>query len=303
MAIRTFFDWTGGAERASEVAAKHGGSSATKAVTGYDGKERVVAGVEFAAGRVIATSSRGVRIMSDVYGDDHYAVFWDPAAGKPVEFVYATSSDVSNHYGSAEVDATPEVMEFVAAYEEGKRRGAVFARCETEAWWRAKEEADAAARAAKEAADAARKAEIVADESTPRVGDVVEVTRGNKSTPKGTTGRVFWTGWSNRGGASWRIGFKDGPGETHWIAATGVKVVEKGNAPRAIVAPPATFAAPTVSKGNYVVITAGEGEGMTGWVIWVGSDRSTGAPRVGVKDYGGTVVWTAAANVARREAA
>lgn len=135
------------------------------------------------------------------------------------------------------------------------------------------------------------------------MGDVVEVTRGNKSTPKGTTGRVFWTGWSNRGGASWRVGFKDGPGETHWIAATGVKVVEKGSAPRVIKASPEVFEAPKVGKGDYVVVTAGKDEGVKGWIIWVGSDRNSGAPRVGVRDYEGSVFWMDAANVARREAA
>lgn len=283
MAIRTFYGWSEGPARAAEVAAKYGGAVISK-VCGYGEHAREVVGVEFAAGSVISTSSRDVRIMSDVYGDDHYAVFWDAAAGRPIEFVYATSSDVSNHYGSAEVDATEEVTAFACAYGEGKARGAIWKAAERRAAEREVEEADRAEAAAKAADAAVKKAAIAADESTVRVGDVVEVTRGNKSTSKGTTGRVFWTGWSKRGGASWRIGFHDGPGNTHWIAASAVKVVEKGPAKRVVEVAAAGFTA-KVSNGSYVVITAGKDEGVVGWVFWVGTDRYTGAPRFGVRSW------------------
>lgn len=70
-----------------------------------------------AHGTVLKTGVREVRIMSDVWGSEKYAIYWDAATQKPVD-VWLDTCDYGWMYGNkvhAEVDATPEVK---TAYRE-----------------------------------------------------------------------------------------------------------------------------------------------------------------------------------------
>lgn len=69
---------------------------------------------------------------------------------------------------------------------------------------------------AKEKAAAIASGEIVKDAH-------VVVVKGRK-VPKGTTGRVFWTGTDAYDKP--KVGFKDADGTTHWTAASNVQVVQ-----------------------------------------------------------------------------
>lgn len=301
MTIWTFHDSSNSAAYAAECAVKLGGRVITKSVTAYGYPAREVSGVEFAEGCVISKSSGEVRIMSDVYGTECTATYWSHAEGRPVTTTYALYADVSCTFGEAAVDATDEVKELEAAYYAGRSRGTAFANAEHAVVAAAAKAAAKVAAVAKAAAVAKVRATAESSDGTARVGDTVEATKGNKTTPKGTTGVVFWAGWSARHDASWRVGFNTSEGETHWLAGTGVKVVAKGSpadpGTKAPV-PAASKSAPPPAKGTKVTVVSGSGSGSSGRIIWVGTDRLSGASRVGVKVSDGSVVWTAAANVA-----
>lgn len=73
----------------------------------------------FAEGATLLVSTRSIRIMSDVWGTEEYAVYWDEAEGRVRTETLATweysPSDAANR-GTATVDATDEVKEKVRAY-------------------------------------------------------------------------------------------------------------------------------------------------------------------------------------------
>ena len=281
-----------------DSAASLGGRVVTKSFSSYDGTAREISGVEFAEGRVLSVGSEEVRIMSDVWGISHFATYWDDTKGRPALSAYALDADVSCSYGSAEVDATDEVKVLAAVYYEGRERGRTFAAAERRAAEAETEAARKIAKAAHAAEVAARRRDAESSDDLPRVGDLVEVTKGNKGIPNGTAGAVFWAGWSARHDTSWRVGFKDASGATHWIAASGVKVTARGERSASPVPIPATAAkCHHMAKGDRVVIVAGPADGCAGRVIWVGADRHTGAPRVGVRSAHGEVHWVPADNV------
>lgn len=129
---------------------------------------------------------------------DNVAVVW---TGEGIDkVVYGTTRGVMN--GSAEVDATPEVLAAYAAY------------C-------AKHKAEADARYAEELA------------ARPSVGKTVKVVRGRK-VPKGTVGEVVWYG-KGRPFKPWlpapvRVGVRDANGTVHWTDAKNVEVVNAAKA-------------------------------------------------------------------------
>jgi hypothetical protein len=76
-----------------------------------------------AHGCVLETGTRSVRIMSDVWGSEKYAVYWDAEQSKPVD-VWLDTCDYNWMWGdkvSATVDATPEVKEAYRHYRVSKQ--------------------------------------------------------------------------------------------------------------------------------------------------------------------------------------
>jgi len=122
------------------------------------------------------------------YDAAFYAIVWNPTSQKPESVGYG---DTISGHGSAEVDATPEVL---AAY-----------------------------RAHQDALQAVRDAEAAAIEAAiPSRGRNVEVFRGRK-VPVGTTGRVFWYGDTAYGA---RVGIETLEGVKHFTAASNVRVIQ-----------------------------------------------------------------------------
>lgn len=243
-------------------------------------------------GAVLSTSLSCERVMSDIYADVGRARVWDAEKGRVESVTYAYYFELGDNNGVAVVDATDEVKALSDAYYAGGALGAAYRSAEHAAGVAERE-------AAKAAAVAAKRADLL--ENAPKVGDSVEAKREGRGCPKGTKGIVFWAGWSKRHDASWRVGFKDAAGLTYWMSATGVKVVERASPDAAKPAAPAP--APAVecrlAKGDVVVVSDERltSCGMVGRIIWIGADRFTGAPRVGVKASDGGVVWLAADDV------
>ena len=123
---------------------------------------------------------------------DFYAVVYDAATDSIKRVEYASTRGWTYPNGAA-VDATPEV---VAKAEQVAAR-AHLARLETE--------------------EDAKVCSI-------SKGDEVEVVKGRK-VAKGTVGVIFWIGPS-RYGNGMRVGLKDAAGETHWTAASNLKLTE-----------------------------------------------------------------------------
>jgi len=115
-----------------------------------------------------APQHRDVRVMSDVWDTETYVMVWDAAEGrtKAVHLGYAYGG---GRTGTAEVDATPEVLAAVDVYEAKL----------------------AAEKAAYEAAR--RQAEAQAEHDRPARGKIMQVVKGRK-VPKGTVGEVVLTG-------------------------------------------------------------------------------------------------------------
>jgi hypothetical protein len=259
----------------------------------YFGDKRHEARVEY-VGCVLSTRTKVERVMSDIYADCYYATVWDDAACKVVERMTNSAFECYMDPATAEVDATDEVKEKVKAYYEGRAYAAKIAHAEA-AIEKAALVAKRKAAAEKKKVEVAKKRAAV-EKKAPKVGDEVIVTRGNNDTPKGTEGMVCWAGWSKNHDASWRIGFDTEDGDRHWIAATGVKVTKRDGGDGKKVAREAKgaakAAAPKVKKGDRV--TVGD---VKGRVVWAGTDKFTGAPRVGVKPVnGGDIIWTDAGN-------
>ncbi len=71
-----------------------------------------------AHGAVLKTGTRSVQIMSDIWGSEKYAVYWDAEKGKPVD-VWLDTCDYGWLHGDkvhAEVDATDQVRGAYVTY-------------------------------------------------------------------------------------------------------------------------------------------------------------------------------------------
>jgi hypothetical protein len=121
---------------------------------------------------------------------DFYAYVWDESEGRAREYEYGSTR--YGYYGSAKVDATPEV---IAKYEA----------------WKAEENAKfQAEKAAKEA-------------KTPGKGKIVKVVKGRKVL-KGLQGVCIWTGRDKFTSTQIRVGFKVDD-QVYFTAASNVVVV------------------------------------------------------------------------------
>lgn len=148
------------------------------------------------------------RLMSDVWANATYADVWD---GEKVLSVRMGDGEFG-HEGTVTVDATPEVLEAVAArraVEAEKARVRAVAMAEAEK-----------ARRAKEAKEVAR-AFVFGIRKGVRVKTTAR--RGRGAPALGTEGVVFWTGESTMGTA--RVGFKTDAGETVWTTANNCQAV------------------------------------------------------------------------------
>lgn len=97
------------------------------------------------------------------YNDsDWYMIIWNPVEKRPETLEFASTRGWSYPCYGSKPDATPEIL---AAYQ---------------AW-------------EKEYAESQRRALEAAEAKLPKVGRAVRVVKGRKL-PKGTVGRVFWTG-------------------------------------------------------------------------------------------------------------
>ncbi len=148
------------------------------------------------AGKVLSTHWKsGVRIMSDVYADVHYAVIFD--GGK--SFTVSTGNDEMGATDEVTIDATPEVKraylceQILADNLEIRRAYASHL-----AWLRT-------------------------EASQLTKGKFVRVVKGRK-VAKGTEGILFWM--SNPGDSQWgiRVGIRDARGEVYWTSADNVEV-------------------------------------------------------------------------------
>jgi hypothetical protein len=278
-------------------------------------------------GCVLRVAYESCRIMSDVWGDRHFAIVWNEAEGRPenltldiIDYCGSYSDPVARSWYSwtstAVVDATPEV---VAAYE---------------AYQAARREAETLGQFKLNLAEGERKAAEVCK------GATVEVFKGRK-VPVGTTGECIWVGDGRYGP---RCGVRDEHGEAHWTALSNVRVVPghedwdntcpdcggaswipayDGNGGRVSCPECETrflarenervareaeerkarkeLKASGVSKGATVEVVA-EGSrndapvGVTGKVFWVGANKFGPGKRVGFK-AGGETYWAAAENV------
>jgi len=238
-------------------------------------------------GAVISTYTACERVMSDIYADVAYAIVWDEDWSCVKTINYAYYFELADNNGVAVVDATDENLAKAAAAADGSRAGHAKA-----AAFAAADKAEL--EAAKVAALAAKRAAVAAD--APRMGDLVEVTKaaGSPKVAKGVSGKVVWSGWSKRHDASWRVGLKTAAGEVCWLPATAVKVIERASADAESAAPaPAPAAECRVAKGDRVTTA----NGVAGRIIWVGTDKFSGAARVGIRDSRGETHWVAADNV------
>ena len=259
-------------------------------------------------GLVLRTGSESVQIMSDVWGTLHFAEVWNPETGRPERVVLKTVDHQVGLYfwydwtkkSYATVDATPEVVE---AHE---------------TWKQAQEETRT--QAAFEA-NVERGLQVARE---VKKGSLVVVVRGRK-VPKGTKGRVFWTGSNHYGD---RVGVQGDDGQTHWTATRNVEV-EKGHEDWSGTCPTcggtgwvpardgkggtkackvcerrAEEAAETrrqaeearqaveadvadVRKGSRVVLP----NGTTGRVFWLGQNKYGPGLRVGVQGDDGQTHW------------
>ena len=172
-------------------------------------------------GRVLGTRcARNVRVMSDVWADLYYAKVW---TGTEVTEISIGNSEMGRE--SVTVDATPETLAAVKAWEEAE---AERKRLE----WEAAAPEREAARLKAEAEDRKRRLrEAKAFINDPEKGSIVTVARrrGRNAPPLGTTGKVIWTGTSSMGTP--RVGILDEHGNKHWTTAGNVDVVLPEGAP------------------------------------------------------------------------
>lgn len=173
-------------------------------------------------GRVLDTRIEwDVKIMSDVWANLFYAKVW---TGTEVKEISTGCSEFGSD-GEVTVDATPETLAAVKAWEEAEEAARLAA-------WEAAAPAREAARLKAEAAERDRRLrDAKAYLNDPVKGSVVVVARrrGRNAPPLGTTGKVIWTGHSNMGTP--RVGILDDSGAKHWTSAGNCDVVLPEGAP------------------------------------------------------------------------
>ena len=231
------------------------------------------------AGLVIGSTTRCVRVMSDIYSDEQYAHVWNPEHARVDEVHVGGAFELNTRHAKVVVDAPPEVFAFVQ-------------RQHAEAALRADEQRKTEAAQVEEAR---AKREILA----PLKGRTVVVVGGRK-VKKGTKGTVFWTDSPTNPA---RVGMKDASEVTHWVDARWCEAVYSdfpvGGAPAcgwlayrdALRAQEEGFKAalPKVKKGDEVTLAS---TGLTGKVFWT-KDTRLGLHFGEEKDAGGNYVHKA----------
>ena len=142
-------------------------------------------------GLVLKTGLHGMS-FNDGYDYSIEALVWDPAAGVPRLVAYSSTMGSS---GTAEVDATPEVLALYAAHEAREAEKLSIARNLRER----------------------RRVDIR--------GRDVKVVRGRK-VPKGSEGRVFWAGPDRFHRHGIRLGLELVTGEKVFIDGSNVEVID-----------------------------------------------------------------------------
>jgi hypothetical protein len=231
------------------------------------------------AGLVIGSTTRCVRVMSDIYSDETYAQVWNPEHARVDEVHVGGAFELNTRHAKVVVDAPPEVFAFI----QGQR---------AEAALRADEQRKTEAAQVEEAR---AKREILA----PLKGRTVVVVGGRK-VKKGTKGTVFWTDSPTNPA---RVGMKDANDATHWVDARWCEAVYSdfpvGGAPacgwlayrNALREQEEGFKAtlPKVKKGDEVTLAS---TGLTGKVFWT-KDTRLGLHFGEEKDAGGNYVHKA----------
>jgi len=271
-------------------------------------------------GCVLDKGSESVRIMSDVWGTQCFALVWDFDKGEPRKVSLGVYDSNAGYYSrpweewdsTAIVDATDEVKALYDRWQDAENEKLVVRNHELRV---------------AEATDRARQ---------PRKGSYVELYKKRCKVKQGTKGRVFWVGNSHYGE---RVGFNGDDGETYWTAAANVRTVKghenwDGSCPvcgghgyvpaydgkggtirchecekrfaeaekareRAEQESAARQDNDGVRKGVKVkVVDGGDApDGTVGVVFWRGPDKyNEGCERVGLKTAAGTV-WTSLDNV------
>jgi hypothetical protein len=123
-------------------------------------------------------------------------------------------------------------------------------------------------------------------------GARVRVARGRKS--QGVEGTVFWEG-PNKFGEGTRLGIKDAGGETHWISAEHVELLDAAEGEEA--AEPSAPAGPApdaslLQKGARV-----GWDGGAGTIFWIGQNKFGPGLRLGVTGDDEQKHWVDAAEV------
>ncbi len=173
-------------------------------------------------GRVLSErTAYDVRVMSDVWANLFYASVW---TGTEVKEVGTGNSEFGSDC-KVTVDATPETKDAVKAWKDAKE-------AERLAAWEAaapKREADRLKTVAALRRQRLREAKAILN--SPEKGDRVTVARrrGRNAPPKGTTGKVIWTGESGMGTP--RVGILDDSGAKHWTTAGNCDVILPDGAP------------------------------------------------------------------------
>ena len=161
-------------------------------------------------GRVLSEHTEyDVRIMSDVYSHCYSAKVW---TGTEVTEI-STGTQEFGMKGNVTVDATPETLEAVKAWEDAKEAERLAA------WEAAAPEREAARLKAEAEEKATRIKNALSWLKRPLKGRTVKVVRrrGRNAPPLNTEGVVIWTGTSGFG--TERVGIKDANGTVHWTTA------------------------------------------------------------------------------------
>ena len=211
-------------------------------------------------GLVLGSTTRCVRVMSDIYSDENYAQVWNPATFSVEEVHIGGAFDLNTKTATVVVDAPDTVMSLLSARQVEAARRAEEAH---------KEEV-------RRVDEARARSEVLA----PLKGRPVTVVGGRK-VKKGTKGTVFWTDAPVN---PIRVGVKDANDMTHWVDARWCEAsyadFPVGGTPAcgwvayrdALWAQEESFKAtlPKVSKGDIVLIAT---SGLTGTVFWTKDTR------------------------------
>jgi len=136
-------------------------------------------------GKVIRIGvDHSVKIMSDVWADESYALVWDDELQEPRKYSLGIHDSICPIHDTAEVDATPDILAKLEAHEDRQE----LIRQERE---RIREIG-----------------ELRFAHNRVERGKRMKVVRGRK-VPKGTTGVVFWLGVDNWGNTKAGIALSD----------------------------------------------------------------------------------------------